>query len=192
MPSSVASPSGSLYGIRGIYTELTLDEEEEKLRGVLEDANSDEESEVIMEELIPTPAKDSQKTTIAESPIHTEMICHTNSESLAKPPANFAAQPMASILKATAPLPAPVLHQYNSRQQYSNHLPHTALRRHRHNPKRKPSVPPSSSSIGAPLSRGWTSGAKLMNNTATFSPPPIMATQAPPLRPQHRRPRRSP
>ncbi|KAK7063572.1 Not1 N-terminal domain, CCR4-Not complex component-domain-containing protein [Favolaschia claudopus] len=169
----------------GIYDELNLDEEEEKFRGVLEDANSDDESEVVMEELIPrTPAKkpteDTNSSKRAESPILKKSAAPLlRKQSDAKPPANFAVQPMASVLKAAPPRPAPVLPpiQYSAAVQQPPPQAAPAPPPPPPQPKTKPAAPasipppPTPSSIGAPSSPSMThpSAASPMSSYASVS-----------------------
>ncbi|KAJ6479255.1 Not1 N-terminal domain, CCR4-Not complex component-domain-containing protein [Mycena vitilis] len=165
----------------GIYDDLNLDEEEEKFRGGLDD-NSDDESELAMEELLPRapvkkPSEDNSKR--VESPILKKSNpLQLRKPSDAKPPPNFLVQPMASILKPAAPRPPTTLPpiQYSAAvQQPPPQPPQVAAAPVLPKPKpvvqSQPAVPPPPSSAGVPSSPSMThpSAASPMSSYASVS-----------------------
>ncbi|KAJ7644432.1 Not1 N-terminal domain, CCR4-Not complex component-domain-containing protein [Roridomyces roridus] len=175
----------------GIYDDLNLDEEEERFRGGLDEQahDSGDESDAVMEEIVPrAPTKkaseDSSKR--ADSPIlKKSSSVQIRKQSDAKPPANFATQPMASILKPAAPRPPTILPpiRYSAAVQQSAPQPPppppppsaTAAVSQAPPPKPKTvppaSIPPPPSSVGAPSSPSMThpSAASPMSSYASVS-----------------------
>ncbi|KAJ7447169.1 Not1 N-terminal domain, CCR4-Not complex component-domain-containing protein [Mycena latifolia] len=163
----------------GIYDELNLDEEEEKFRGGLDDNDSNDESEVAMEELPRASAKKApEDTKRAESPILKKSAAlQLRKQSDAKPPPNFVVQPMSSILKPAAPRPPVTLPPIRYSAAVQQPPPQAAPVPAPLPPKPKlvppppPSIPPPPSSIGAPSSPSMThpSVASPMSSYASVS-----------------------
>ncbi|KAJ7511734.1 Not1 N-terminal domain, CCR4-Not complex component-domain-containing protein [Mycena galericulata] len=149
----------------GIYDDLNLDEEEERFRVGLDDHESGDESDVAMEELLPrAPVKKASEdnTKRAESPILKKpTVVQLRKPSDAKPPPNFAAQPMASILKPAAPRPPATLPPIRYSAAVQQPPPQAAPAPAPIPPKQKPAplqpaIPPPPSSIEAPSSPSMT------------------------------------
>ncbi|KAJ7146457.1 Not1 N-terminal domain, CCR4-Not complex component-domain-containing protein [Mycena epipterygia] len=160
----------------GIYDELNLDEEEEKFRGGLDDNDSGDESEVAMEELLPRapPKKASEDNgKRAESPIlKKSAVLQLRKQSDAKPPPNFAVQPMASILKPAAPrvpVALPPIRYSAAVQQPPPQPPQAAPAPLPPKPKLvQPAIPPPPSSSSSP-SMTHPSVASPMSSYASVS-----------------------